>query len=134
MNLPYLVPRIMRHFLPEGATRFLLLRSMIIKPGMETANAGSAVVMPVMRGLPEPGGVPEPSGGTWVEKGGRKQTLSWVTLDSSLQWRFFSRAAASGILVPGPKIAAAPWSNRIGYSSGGITPPTTIMMSVLPSF
>ena len=43
MNLPYLVPRVVRHFLPEAATRFLLLRSMIIKPGMETANAASAV-------------------------------------------------------------------------------------------
>ena len=43
MNLPYLVPRVVRHFLPETATRFLLLRSMIIKPGMETADAASAV-------------------------------------------------------------------------------------------
>jgi len=43
MNLAYLVPRVIRHFLPEPATRFLLLRSMIIKPGMETADAGSAV-------------------------------------------------------------------------------------------
>ena len=43
MNLPYLVPRIIRHFLPEPATRFLLLRSMIIKPGMETADAAAAV-------------------------------------------------------------------------------------------
>jgi hypothetical protein len=49
-------------------------------------------VMPVTRGLPEPGGVPEPSGGTWVEKGAKKQSLSWVTLDSSLQWQFFRRA------------------------------------------
>jgi hypothetical protein len=43
-------------------------------------------------GLPQPGGVPEPSGGTWVEKGAKKQSLSWVTLDSSLQWRFFRQA------------------------------------------
>jgi SAM-dependent methyltransferase len=43
MNLPYLVPRAFRHFLPEPVTRFLLLRSMIIKPGMETADATSAV-------------------------------------------------------------------------------------------
>jgi hypothetical protein len=49
-------------------------------------------VMPVTRGLPQPGGIPEPSGGTWVEKGAKKQSLSWVTLDSSLQWRFFRRA------------------------------------------
>jgi len=43
-------------------------------------------------GLPEPGGVPEPSGGTWVDKGAKKQSLSWVTLDSSLQWQFFRQA------------------------------------------
>jgi hypothetical protein len=44
------------------------------------------------RGLPEPGPVPEPSGGTWVDKGAKKQSLSWVTLDSSLQWQFFRQA------------------------------------------
>jgi hypothetical protein len=49
-------------------------------------------VMPVTRGLPQPGGIPEPSGGTWVEKGAKKQSLSWVTLDGSLQWRFFRQA------------------------------------------
>jgi hypothetical protein len=49
-------------------------------------------VMPVTRGLPEPGGIPEPSGGTWVDKGAKKQSLSWVALDSSLQWRFFRQA------------------------------------------
>ena len=49
-------------------------------------------VMPATRGLPAPGGAPEPSGGTWVEKGAKKQSLSWVTLDSSLQWRFFRQA------------------------------------------
>jgi hypothetical protein len=49
-------------------------------------------VMPVTRGLPEPGGIPEPSGGTWVDKGAKKQSLSWVTLDSSLQWQFFRQA------------------------------------------
>jgi hypothetical protein len=49
-------------------------------------------VTPVTRGLPQPGGIPEPSGGTWVEKGAKKQSLSWVTLDSSLQWRFFRQA------------------------------------------
>ncbi len=49
-------------------------------------------VMPVTCGLPQPGGVPEPSGGTWVEKGAKKQSLSWVTLDSSLQWQFFRQA------------------------------------------
>ncbi len=49
-------------------------------------------VMPVTHGLPQPSGIPEPSGGTWVEKGARKQSLSWVTLDSSLQWQFFRQA------------------------------------------
>jgi hypothetical protein len=43
MNLPYLVPRAIRHFMPESITRFLLLRSMIIKPGLETADATMAV-------------------------------------------------------------------------------------------
>lgn len=47
---------------------------------------------PLTRGLPEPGGVPEPSGGTWVEKGAKKQNLAWVDLDTSLQWKFFRRA------------------------------------------
>ncbi len=58
-------------------------------------------VMPVTRGLPDvipakagTGGIPEPSGGTWVEKGAKKQSLSWVTLDSSLQWQFFRRTIA----------------------------------------
>ncbi|MEN6427568.1 MAG: hypothetical protein ABFE13_19620 [Phycisphaerales bacterium] len=44
------------------------------------------------RGLPESGGAPEPTGGTWVEKGAKKQDLAWVTLDSSLQWQFFRRS------------------------------------------
>lgn len=43
------------------------------------------------RGLPQPGGIPEPSGGTWVQKGAKKQDLSWVEFDGSLQWRFFQR-------------------------------------------
>ncbi len=43
MNLPYLVPRVIRHFLPETLTRFLLLRGMIIKPGLETGDATTAV-------------------------------------------------------------------------------------------
>jgi hypothetical protein len=43
MNLPYVVPRVIRHFLPEGLTRFLLLRSLFIKPGLETADPQAAV-------------------------------------------------------------------------------------------
>ncbi len=43
LNLSYLLPRAVRHFLPEGLTRFLLLHSLIIRPGLETADPGSAV-------------------------------------------------------------------------------------------
>ena len=43
MNLPYLLPRIARHFLPERLTRFLLLRSLIIRPGLETTDPAKAV-------------------------------------------------------------------------------------------
>ena len=43
MNLPYLLPRTLRHFLPERIARFLLLRSVIIKPGLETVDATTAV-------------------------------------------------------------------------------------------
>jgi hypothetical protein len=43
MNLAYLVPRLLRHFMPESLTRFLLLRSLIIKPGLETIDPAAAV-------------------------------------------------------------------------------------------
>lgn len=43
LNLPYLVPRIVRHFLPEKIVRTLLLRSLIIRPGLETSNPFAAV-------------------------------------------------------------------------------------------
>jgi hypothetical protein len=43
MNLPYVLPRLIRHFLPEKLTRFLLLRSLIIKPGLETSDPQAAV-------------------------------------------------------------------------------------------
>ncbi len=36
MNLPYILPRLVRHFLPEKVTRTLLLRGVIIRPGLET--------------------------------------------------------------------------------------------------
>jgi len=36
MNLPYVIPRLVRHFLPEKITRALLLRGFIIRPGLET--------------------------------------------------------------------------------------------------
>jgi SAM-dependent methyltransferase len=43
LNLPYLLPRVVRHFMPEGLTRFLLLRSVIIRPGLETTDPQGAV-------------------------------------------------------------------------------------------
>ena len=43
MNLPYLFPRIVRHFLPEKIVRFLLLRSLVIEPGLETRDPQAAV-------------------------------------------------------------------------------------------
>jgi len=49
-------------------------------------------VMPLLGGLPASVGVPEPSGGSWVDRGAKKQDLAWVELESSLQWRFFRRA------------------------------------------
>ena len=43
MNLPYLLPRLARHFLSERLVRFLLLRSVIIWPGLETREPLAAV-------------------------------------------------------------------------------------------
>jgi len=43
LNLPYLIPRVIRHFLPEKLVRALLLRNIIIKPGLETSNPDAAV-------------------------------------------------------------------------------------------
>lgn len=43
MNLPYLIPRLVRHFLPEKLVRALLLRKIIIHPGLETDNPLAAV-------------------------------------------------------------------------------------------
>jgi SAM-dependent methyltransferase len=43
LNLPYLIPRLVRHFLPEKLVRTLLLRSVIIRPGLETSNPFAAV-------------------------------------------------------------------------------------------
>jgi len=42
MNLPYIFPRLARHFLPEKIVRALLLRGLIIRPGMETRLPGEA--------------------------------------------------------------------------------------------
>ncbi len=43
LNFPYLLPRLVRHFLPEKWVRSLLLRSVIIRPGLETSNPFAAV-------------------------------------------------------------------------------------------
>jgi SAM-dependent methyltransferase len=43
LNLPYLIPRLVRHFLPEKLVRTLLLRNIIIRPGLETNNPFAAV-------------------------------------------------------------------------------------------
>lgn len=43
LNIAYLIPRLARHFLPEKMVRALLLRNLIIRPGLETSNPFAAV-------------------------------------------------------------------------------------------
>ena len=43
LNLPYLIPLLVRHFLPENLVRTLLLQNLIIRPGLETSNPFAAV-------------------------------------------------------------------------------------------
>src|SRR5829696_6180119 len=43
LNLRYLLPRVIRHFLPEKLVRFLLLRNLIIQAGIETNDPRVAV-------------------------------------------------------------------------------------------
>ncbi len=43
MSLAYIVPRVIRHFMPERLARFMLMRSMIIRPGLETVDPVGAV-------------------------------------------------------------------------------------------
>lgn len=43
MNLPYLLPRLARRFLPENLVRALLLRNIIIQSGLETNNPFGAI-------------------------------------------------------------------------------------------
>ena len=43
LNLPYLIHRLIRHFLPEKLVRALLLRNILIKPGLETSDPRAAV-------------------------------------------------------------------------------------------
>jgi hypothetical protein len=42
-SLSYLVARVARHFMPERLTRFLLLRSIVIRAGLETSDPQAAV-------------------------------------------------------------------------------------------
>jgi hypothetical protein len=42
-SLTYLLPRIIRHFMPDDAVRWLLRRRFIIKPGLETASPEDAI-------------------------------------------------------------------------------------------
>ena len=43
MNLRYLLLRLIRRFMPERLTRFLLRRNLVIRPGLETREPASAV-------------------------------------------------------------------------------------------
>jgi len=43
VNLPYFIPRIIRHFLPDPVVRYLLNQAWIIKPGPETILPSVAV-------------------------------------------------------------------------------------------
>jgi hypothetical protein len=43
LNLPYLIPRLIRHFMPEKLVRTLLLRNIIIQSGLETNNPFAAI-------------------------------------------------------------------------------------------
>ncbi len=44
MNLRYILPRVIRHFMPQPAARLLLRRGWIIHPGQETASPQAAVL------------------------------------------------------------------------------------------
>ena len=43
LNLPYLIPRLIRHFMPERLVRTLLLRNIVIQSGLETNNPFAAI-------------------------------------------------------------------------------------------
>lgn len=42
MNPRYLIPRVLRHFMPESVARFLLKRRWIIRPGLESSDPVTA--------------------------------------------------------------------------------------------
>ncbi|MEW6028211.1 MAG: hypothetical protein ACOYZ8_12655 [Chloroflexota bacterium] len=43
MNIRYVSLRLIRRFLPDGLARFLLLRGIVIRPGLETSDPAAAV-------------------------------------------------------------------------------------------
>jgi SAM-dependent methyltransferase len=43
LNLPYLIPRLVRRFMPERLVRTLLLRNIVIQSGLETNNPFAAI-------------------------------------------------------------------------------------------
>ncbi len=43
MNFGYLLPRLIRHFMPVSVVRVFLRRGLIIRPGLETSNPAAAV-------------------------------------------------------------------------------------------
>ena len=43
LNLPYLIPRLIRRFMPEKLVRTLLLRNIVIQSGLETNNPFAAI-------------------------------------------------------------------------------------------
>ena len=43
MNLAYVMPRMVRHFMPDAVVRSLLRRSLLIQPGIETRDATGAL-------------------------------------------------------------------------------------------
>jgi hypothetical protein len=42
-NLNYILPRVIRHFLPDAVVDYLLKHSLIIQPGLETLSPEKAV-------------------------------------------------------------------------------------------
>ncbi len=43
MNIRYIIPRLVRHFMPESVARFLLKQRLIIRPGLESSDPLAAV-------------------------------------------------------------------------------------------
>jgi len=43
LNIRYVLPRFIRHFMPDSVVRFFLRRGLIIHPGLETSNPAAAI-------------------------------------------------------------------------------------------